>query len=393
MTGKVDGRLIGRSVDRTLTTTLLVAAVLLAGCSLSGASLASSSSPSASAGTAASRGSSASVAPSPSAARIATPTPVCADRASPSWVTEASNPKDGVQDPAGRIYFGLVERSDDILGQIVAPLFAIDPDGSDLVQILDCQIERPRVSPDGTRLAFSIVMSDGTWQIATSAVDGRNLRVLTSMAGSAETPDWSPDGSWLTYSYSQNRCAVPTCVEDGTFRPTLWRMDADGSHPRILGDPDFLDSEARLSPDGREVVFDRWDASRQLQAFMIRDLATGAERRVTTTNTGDIEHPDWTRDGRSIIYNTNNDSSGTYLELIQTVPAKDPAAKPRTLYGDAEHAGFKAAYSPDGKRIVFGCDQDLCLMNADGTKVVDLWGVSGSELNHFAWGVTPIAVP
>ena len=110
---------------------------------------------------------------------------------------------------------------------------------------------------------------------------------------------------------------------------------------------------------------------------------------MTATNAGHIEHPDWTRDGRSIVYNTNNDSSGTFLELIQTVPANDPSAKPRTLYGDADHTAFKAAFSPDGTRIAFGCVRELCLMNADGSKAVDLLGVPGIELNHFAWGVVP----
>jgi Tol biopolymer transport system component len=200
-------------------------------------------------------------------------------------------------------------------------------------------------------------------------------------------PDWAPDDSWLVSAYSPNPCNVPTCVEDEGFRQAIWRKDSDGSDQRLLGAPDAFDSEIRLSPDGREVVFDRFDASKQLNMFMIRDLATGAERRVTTTNDGDIEHPDWTRDGGSIIYNTNNHE----LELIQTVPANDPAAKPRTLYGDDSHTGYKPAYSPDGSRIVFGCDGNLCLMNADGSKVVTLVGPVGFELNHFAWGATPKA--
>jgi Tol biopolymer transport system component len=189
------------------------------------------------------------------------------------------------------------------------------------------------------------------------------------------------------YAYSPNPCNIPTCVEDEGFRQTIWRMDPDGSDQRLLGAPDAYDSEVRLSPDGRDVVFDRFDESKQLNMFMIRDLASGAERRVTTTNDGDIEHPDWTRDGRSIVYNTNNHD----LELIQTVPATDPAAKPRTLYGDDSHTGYKPAYSPDGARIVFGCDGNLCLMNADGSNVVTLVGPVGFELNHFAWGATPKA--
>ena len=171
---------------------------------------------------------------------------------------------------------------------------------------------------------------------------------------------------------------------DEGFHQALWRLNADGSDQRLLGDGDAYDSEARLSPDGREVVFDRFDESRQLNVFMIRDIATGAERRVPTTNSGD-EHPDWTRDGRSIVYNTNYDSNGTSVQLVQTVPADDPTAKPTTL-----HPGYKPAYSPDGSRIVFGCDGNLCLMNADGSNVVTLVHVDEQdELNHFAWGVAP----
>ena len=308
------------------------------------------------------------------------PVPVCNDR-KPPWVEAANSAKDG-PDPAGRIVFGQVSR-DDVPFQVVDPLFAIDPDGSDLVQILSCDMERSRISHDGTRLAFSIFMSDGTWQIATSAIDGTDLRILTATSGWAEMPDWAPDDSWLGYAYSPTPCAVATCDVDGTFRPTIWRVNADGSDPRLIGNPDAFDSEPRLSPDGREVIFHRWDASKQLEDYLIRDLATGTERRVTTSDAG-IQHPDWSRDGRSIIYNTHPDASGPF---IQTVPADDPAAKPVRIYGDAEHTGFKPAYSPDGARIVFGCDGNLCLMNADGSKVVTLVGPVGFELNHFAWGV------
>ena len=322
----------------------------------------------------------------------ATPTPVCAHRPPPSWVTAASNPKDGVPDPAGRIFFGQVERVDDLLGQIVAPLFAIDADGSDLVQVLDCEMERPRVSPDGSRLAFSIVMSDGTWQVATSAVDGSELRVLTKTAGAAETPDWAPDGASLIYSYSPNRCALPTCVEDGSFHQTLWRMNVDGSDPTLIGDPKTYDWESRLSPDWRRVVIGRIRPDSDRNAIIVRDLATGKERSATP-NTTDLEHPDWSPDGRWIVYNTLKSPDGRDLQSIERVSSEDPTAKPVVLAGDFGHAAYKPAYSPDGARIVFGCDGSVCLMDADGSHRETLRGVGGVELNHFAWGVTPKAAP
>ncbi len=319
---------------------------------------------------------------------------MCTDRPPPAWVTTAKSPRDGVPDPAGRIFFAQFSRATEVLGQVVAPLYAIDPDGSDLVQVLDCDMERPRVSPDGTRLAFSIVMSDGTWQVATSAVDGSDLRILTDASGYAETPDWSPDGSWLIYSRAAKACLTAywdPCIQEEGNRYTLHRMAADGSDDRPIGDPDTVDWEPRLSPDGREVVFTRWAVSDLLRTLLIRDLATGEERKVSVVDPGDgleLEHPDWSPDGRWIIYNTTGDCGGA-CERVERVPADDPKAKPVVLYQDAR-GGAKPTYSPDGTSVVLGCrGGSLCQMHADGMDLEVLRPNPGLEFNHLDWGVSP----
>jgi TolB protein len=318
------------------------------------------------------------------------PAPVCANREPPTWV-DGAHPNDGVPDPAGRIFFSQFHRNTDVLGQIVAPLYAIDPDGSDLHQIMDCEMQRPRVSPDGTRLAFSLVMDDGWWQVATSAVDGSDLRILTSTPGFAETPDWSPDGSWLIYSHAAQTCVSSvwdTCIVDEGNRYSLWRVNADGTDPRLIGDPDNVDWEPRLSPDGTMVVFSRFHFP-GLMTLVVRDLATGEERETSRTDL-DLEHPDWSPDGRWIVYNPTCAPGTVPCEQIERVPADDLDATPVVLYAaDDAHAGIKPAYSPDGSRIVFGCKGPMCLMDADGSNVETLVTVEGTELNHFDWGVLP----
>jgi Tol biopolymer transport system component len=339
----------------------------------------------------------------PSAAAIPSsgpPGPVCGNGEPPSWVTSAHSPNDGVPDPLGRIVFGL-SAGIDVMGQLVT-LFAIDPDGSDLVQLLDCKVARPRFSPDGTRLAFGIAMDDGSHQVATMDADGSDLRLLTSTPGYAGLPDWSPDGSWLIYSYEPNHCFDDSCDIPGGFHLSLWRMAADGSDARLIGDPNrasdaapdvptiFQDAEARLSPDGTEAVFTRIDGPDFIYQPMIRDLTTGAERKVTS-NEREPEHPDWSRDGKWIIYNTGHPVGSTDLfEQIERVPADDATATPEVLYPGGGHYGYKPAYSPDGSRIVFVCENDICLMDADGSNVTKLVvHVPGSDLNHVAWGITP----
>jgi Tol biopolymer transport system component len=313
-------------------------------------------------------------APSLSPIVDATPTssvasPVCNGREAPTWVTNVTNPNDGKPDPAGRILFGAYVRNDAV-DQIIAPLFAVDPDGSDLAQLMDCEISRPRFSRDGRRLVFGLPMSDGSWQLATAAADGRGLHILTSQRGVAKTPDWSPDGTWLVYAQDLR----------------LWRVNADGTDPHLIGDPNNYDWEPRLSPDGTKVVFTRAERSGVWEPW-IRDLATGRERPVLTDNTRDLEHPDWSRDGHSIIYNTLHDAAGQESEQIERMPADDPAQVPEVLYRDPPHFAFKPAYSPDGLRIVFGLDGQVFLMDADGSLVTLLVTVQDLELNHFDWGV------
>jgi Tol biopolymer transport system component len=304
---------------------------------------------------------------------------MCPDLA-PPWVAAASHPNDGVPDPAGRIVFGQVHRSDEIIGQVIAPLFSMDADGSDVVQIFNCELERPRISRDGSRIAFSIAMDDGTWQVATIAADGSDLRILTSTTGYAETPDWSPDGSWLIYAGTPVQCSRDPLCE--SLNESLWRVNADGSDQRQVGTTpaSAWDWEPRLSPDGREVTFVRNTPEDNYRwTVMIRNLESGQER-AAKVDTRDLEHPDWSRDGQFIVYNVT--PSGP----IERVPADDPTAPAEVLTGDASHGVYKPAYSPDGSSIVFGCDGGVCRMNADGSDVVELLRLPGVEFNHFAWG-------
>ena len=55
----------------------------------------------------------------------------------------------------------------------------------------------------------------------------------------------------------------------------LYRIDADGSNPTLLGNPDVFDYEPKVSPDGTEVLFQRWFGDGNASPLVVTDLATG----------------------------------------------------------------------------------------------------------------------
>jgi pimeloyl-ACP methyl ester carboxylesterase len=73
--------------------------------------------------------------------------------------------------PDGRIAFGRIMPGHEQTDQLMA-LYAIDADGTDEIQLTDGNSFGPAWSPDGTRLAFTLVADDGSSQIATVAGAG-----------------------------------------------------------------------------------------------------------------------------------------------------------------------------------------------------------------------------
>jgi Tol biopolymer transport system component len=283
-------------------------------------------------------------------------------------------PGEGVADPDGRIVFGRYTRYDDFFGPL-AQLFAIDPDGSDLVQLTTYDAASPRWSPDGRTIAFTVPQPDGSWQLATIPAGGGAMHLLTTGEGMSELASWAPDGTWLAYDYS------PTVGGPG-FHNVLYRVDADGKNPRLLGNADTWDVQPAVSPDGTQVAFLRLNQNGEFGAIWIREVASGRERELNAAGTS-VELPAWSPDGDWILYNTGDtsvrkvrsDGSGEPVVLV------DSTANPRA---------YKASYAPDGQHILFGCNgpegDAICIANADGSGI-NLIGDLPGYVEHWSdWG-------
>jgi Tol biopolymer transport system component/DNA-binding winged helix-turn-helix (wHTH) protein len=153
----------------------------------------------------------------------------------------------------------------------------------------------------------------------------RRLWALTSGAGLATDPAWSPDGAFVAYSSDRN----------GSFN--LWVQPSSGGSPiqRTFGaGPHWQPS---WSPSGRHIAF---RSERDGGGIDIVDALGGSEWRLVDFGFW----PQWSPDGRRILFNDAGDSFVVGLDDKAPRRATEPVSPALSrLYGSAWH--------PDGSRI------------------------------------------
>ena len=233
----------------------------------------------------------------------------------------------------------------------------------------------PRISPDGTRVAYSVRDADGHGAhiVQRSLTQSRVMR-LTSPAPSQESyPVWSPDGSTIAFArHAGNGCRillapalggserlVGACA-DGAPNYFSWAPDArhlvltapsapnandmvitlvptdGGPSERLSYEHDIadLDLDARYSPDGSEIAFRR-GASPYSDLYVVG--ANGAAVRQVTHLASRMRGFDWTRDGSALIFSSGHEGP----QALYTVSLED---------GRIESLGVRPAEFPSAAR-------------------------------------------
>jgi TolB protein len=254
---------------------------------------------------------------------------------------------------------------------------------------------------DGRRIAFDFFEPDGDQQIATVRPDGSDVRVITSGRGIHEVPSWSPDGRRIAFDSSPE----PDPNTPG-FETRIWTMRADGSHARPLPmSRAGFDVVPRYSPNGRWIAFARLrpatDEADWQSAIMLVPAEGGRVRQLTPWGLDFPEHPNWSPDGHWIVFDTDEAANGTPDGSIEAI-RPDGGGRHVILAADERLSGFKPWFSPDGKSILFVCNNkglqpefppdfndDLCVMDADGSDVVRLTNTLEASENWPSWGPAP----
>jgi Tol biopolymer transport system component len=298
----------------------------------------------------------------------------------------------GLVSSAGATFPGsngpILFRNDHPSSGIGNPLMRASPDGTH-VTVLS---RRPGLfsdwRPDGRRIAFDLFRRNGSEQIATMRRNGGDLKVITHGKGIHEAPSYSPSGQGLVFDASHQN------PSSSSFRTHLWVMRADGSRAhRLAMASSGFDVEPRYAPNGRWIAFDRLKPTPNGQRQAAFVVSTNGKHRVhRLTPWGfSAEHPTWSPDSRWIVYNS---PEGT----IQKVRASE-TRRQTIVAASAGFGGHKPWYSPDGTKILFMCDnqgtlshpptdfnQDICVMNADGSNIVHIISTPNVLENWPSWG-------
>ena len=209
---------------------------------------------------------------------------------------------------------------------------------------------QPDWSPDGTKITFVSRRDSGRSQIHVMDADGKNVIRLTEGLGKKGLPNWSPDGRKIAF----------TVVNKGNYHIAV--MDADGNNREKLVDQAGAPS---WSPDGGKIAF--ISRGREVAGEMHVIGADGQGlKRVTHDLTRD-ESPAFSPDGRRIAYVMSKARAPGQIYVVGV----DGRNRVRLTH-NKEHHG-RPAWSPDGRIIAYDVvdgiwpDQaTIHLMTADG---------------------------
>ena len=152
----------------------------------------------------------------------------------------------------------------------------------------------PAWSPDGRWIAFDS-NREGTYDIYKIEPDGENLQRLTHGELNSYNADWSPDSQFIAFASSRKSAGI-------------YIMDADGGNPRRLANQPLSGHMPSWSPDGKQIAFSDMILGEHRDLLFRREMdiytlnVDGSHLRRRTRHPAEDLSPDWSPDGRSIVY-------------------------------------------------------------------------------------------
>ena len=227
-------------------------------------------------------------------------------------------------------------------------------------------------SPDGRELVYS--MQGSLWR---QRVGSTEARQLTDGPGYDYQPDWSPDGRRIVYASYRDDAVELRLLDPSTGASTALLRDG------------AVNLEPRWSPDGSRLAFTSTRYEGRWHVFTAAVTAAGSAEQIERVsedhesglpryyyNTVDqYLSPTWSPDGRELILISNRGhiwGAGSFWRM----PAR-PGGTPREIRDEETNWKARPDWSRDGRRVVYSSYigrqwNQLWLMTPDGANPLQL---------------------
>ncbi len=221
--------------------------------------------------------------------------------------------------------------------------FRFSPDGKQL--LLSATDQPPKDEEDRKKIKDDTIVIDHDIKMTHLwlwNIEKKDEKRLTEGNFTVSDPQWSPDGTRITYTIRPTPKA-----DDGSFSDT-WIMTVGGGGKKKLVTDSGSSDTARWSPDGKWIAYtgspDNSGGVSTTYLYVIPS-AGGASKQVTTKfDLSAAGTPVWSRDGKAIYFSTN------VLEAIEVYSADVATGEVKQLSRRGGSTGT-TEISSDGKIV------------------------------------------